>query len=204
MSLKTEIDKTSELRNKTKKAKDNINVVLNEFNENAQTLQQVPEKLKTILDKIDLKYQAKGTFNQNLQITHPATNWGNWIIGKKQIFNIPINIDFAPKKIILIINKIVPEKDMLAYDSEHLNSITLYSDKHNSHSNAFVYYDKTSTKIEKTIPEQTENMIGNDIDALWIESFDNKSIKFGLCIGLEPNVPSKTIIYSPIEWIAFG
>ena len=203
--LKSTIDNTNTQKENIKTVATNIDNKLVELGgERATDLADVPNKIEDMFNKIDLKYQAKGTYNQKLDISHPATNKGNPIIGKKQIFNIPININFVPKKIILIIDKIVPEKDSLAYKYEHLNSITLYSDKHNSHKNAFVYYDKQSTKISQTIAGQTENMIGNDIDALWIDSFDSKSINFGICIGLHPNVSSKTVIYPPIEWIALG
>lgn len=204
MTLIQEVERVEENSIKIDKSKDNINKVLKEWNTEANSISDVPEKIEDILNRIDLKYQAKGTFSSNFTVTEKATNAGNWIIGKKQIFNIPVNLEFTPKKVILIFKKIVPEKDLLAYEAEELNDLTIYSDKHNSHDNALVYFTKKSTIINKKLDGQTENLIGKSVDAIWIESFDKNAIKFGLCIGVHSNVDTKTIIYAPIEWIAFG
>lgn len=90
MSLKTEIDKTNDLKNKTKKAKENINTKLIELGgQNATDLADVPNR---IIETVS-KYKRMAEIELNLDITYTNKEY--------RAVNIPINLNFNPSRIIV-------------------------------------------------------------------------------------------------------
>lgn len=94
MSLKTEIDKTNDLKNKTKKAKDNINAKLTELGgQNANNLADVPSKMQGMIGQY--KKMAKGS-SKNILVD--ATNpdpYSDFVT-----ITIPLKLNFIPQKIV--------------------------------------------------------------------------------------------------------
>lgn len=200
MDLKNAINNTNVQKENVKQAKQLINGILNQFEENANTINEVPQKINYILDKV-LKYKAQGTFNQNCIISASATGGANTPMGKKQIFTIPINLQFNPKKIILHFAEIRNPDGSYIGNDQYTYNATLDSDKQYGHDNALLLEKKSSTLMKD---EKNGDMVGKYTDTIWIESFDKDNIKFGACLGMNPNVSCNFYIYSPIEWIALG
>lgn len=92
MSLKTEIDKTNDLKNKTKKAKTNINAKLIEFGgQNATSLADVPNKMQNLI----CQYKKIAELDINSQLEE-----GSYTI------TLSYSISFHPSRAIIYIERI--------------------------------------------------------------------------------------------------
>lgn len=193
MNLKTEIDKTNDLKNKTKKAKENINNKLIELGgENASDLADISNKMQGMIGQY--KKIAEGVYNSDLVVNYDSSlpNREDPKYAYVDI-NIPISIDFEPKRVILGFEYM---RDGEVSDTSP-NSYKPYTPFNLSIDSKFSFNNATSSGAGDR---------SNNITKAFIKSMSRDKIVVSMnkITGGDSYRNERFIIAKPIKWTVIG